>query len=240
MTLEARNITLAGRLADVSISLRKGEITAICGPNGAGKSSLLQVLVGLLVPGGGQVILDDTELAASRLRARKLGYLPQAPEIAWDVTVRSIVELGRVPHRDTARGPVDAAIRALDLEAFEKRRAQTLSGGEQARVLLARVLAGEPDWILADEPLAALDLAHQNALVSHLRAAAKSGQGVVVVLHDLAVAMNHTDRVLVLDEGRLAADGPPQAALSSERIRRIWGVETRWLGDPGGMALATG
>ena len=240
MTLEARNITLAGRLADVSISLRKGEITAICGPNGAGKSSLLQVLAGLLVPGGGQVILDDTELAASRLRARKIGYLPQAPEIAWDVTVRSIVELGRVPHRDTARGPVDAAIRALDLEAFENRRAQTLSGGEQARVLLARVLAGEPDWILADEPLAALDLAHQNALVSHLRAAAKSGQGVVVVLHDLAVAMNHADRVLVLDEGRLVADGPPDAALSSERIRRIWGVETRWLGDPGGMALATG
>ena len=240
MTLEALNITLAGRLADVSISLRKGEITAICGPNGAGKSSLLQVLAGLLVPGGGQVILDDTELAASRLRARKIGYLPQAPEIAWDVTVRSIVELGRVPHRDTARGPVDAAIRALDLEAFENRRAQTLSGGEQARVLLARVLAGEPDWILADEPLAALDLAHQNALVSHLRAAAKSGQGVVVVLHDLAVAMNHADRVLVLDEGRLAADGPPEAALSSERIRRIWGVETRWLGDPGGMALATG
>ena len=240
MTLKARNITLAGRLADVSISLRKGEITAICGPNGAGKSSLLQVLAGLLVPGGGQVILDDTELAASRLRARKIGYLPQAPEIAWDVTVRSIVELGRVPHRDTARGPVDAAIRALDLEAFENRRAQTLSGGEQARVLLARVLAGEPDWILADEPLAALDLAHQNALVSHLRAAAKSGQGVVVVLHDLAVAMNHADRVLVLDEGRLVADGPPDAALSSERIRRTWGVETRWLGEAGGMALATG
>lgn len=240
MTLEARNITLAGRLADVSISLRKGEITAICGPNGAGKSSLLQVLAGLLVPGGGQVILDDTELAASRLRARKIGYLPQAPEIAWDVTVRSIVELGRVPHRDTARGPVDAAIGALDLGAFENRRAQTLSGGEQARVLLARVLAGEPDWILADEPLAALDLAHQNALVSHLRAAAKSGQGVVVVLHDLAVAMNHADRVLVLDEGRLAADGPPEAALSSERIRTTWGVETRWLGEPGGMALATG
>ncbi|MBX7526619.1 ABC transporter ATP-binding protein [Qipengyuania vesicularis] len=239
MTLEARNLVLTERLAGISCSLQAGQITAICGPNGAGKSSLLQALAGLLEIDAGEVRLDGAALPSSPERARCVGYLPQSPEIAWDVSVRSIVELGRIPWRDAAVEPVEAALDALDLKGFEHRRAQTLSGGEQARVLLARVLAGEPGWILADEPLAALDLAHQAALVGHLRKAAQAGRGVVVVLHDLAVAMNHADRVLVLNEGRLAADGAPEEALSSALIGKVWGVETRWLGDAGRKALAT-
>lgn len=240
--LVAHELVLAGRLAGVSLALEPGTITAICGPNGAGKSSLLQMLAGLLTPDAGQVRLDDVSLAAMppRLRAQALGYLPQTPEIAWDVPVRRLLELGRMPHGDTRARPVDAALAALDLTALADRRAQSLSGGETARVLLARVLAGEPRWILADEPLAALDLSHQLALLRHLRAAAVAGAGVLLVLHDLALAMNHADRVVVLDRGRVAAEGTPAIALSAETIARVWGVSARWLGEPGQRALATG
>ena len=238
MTLAAQTLSLAGRLHDVSCAMEKGAITAICGPNGAGKSSLLQVLAGLLEADAGEVTLDSENLASRDGRAKRLGYLPQAPEIAWDVTVRSVVELGRIPHRDAAKAPVEAAIKAMDLAGYENRRAQALSGGEQARVLLARVLAGEPEWILADEPLAALDIGHQQALIGHLKREARAGRGVVLVLHDLAMAMNHADRVLVLDEGRLVADAGPAEALSSEGIAQVWGVETRWLGEEGARALA--
>ena len=239
MTLAAKNVSLGERLHNITCTLRPGEITAICGPNGAGKSSLLQALAGLLPLDSGAVTLDGELLAGHVQRAKRIGYLPQAPEIAWDVTVRSLVELGRIPHRDAADAPVDAALAALDLNAFEQRRAQTLSGGEQARVLLARVLAGEPEWILADEPLAALDLSHQHALIGHLRASAGEGRGVLVVLHDLAMARNHADRVLILDQGKLVADAAPSEALSVECIREVWGVETQWLGEEGKRALAS-
>lgn len=237
--LAAHDITLAGRLAGVSATLEPGRITAICGPNGAGKSSLLECLAGLLAPASGTVMLDDQPLAAlpSRARAQAIGYLPQTGEVAWDVAVRSLVALGRLPHRDARAEPVAAALAALDLSGLADRPVSRLSGGERARALLARVMAGEPRWILADEPLAALDLAHQLSLLGHLRAEAGKGTGVVLVLHDLALAMNHADRVLVLDRGGLAADGPPEQALSAEMIARVWGVPARWLGEPGARAL---
>ena len=127
--------------------------------------------------------------------------------------------------------PIDAALAALDLDHLAARSVSQLSGGERARALLARVLAGEPEWILADEPLAALDLAHQMQLLTRLRAIADKGTGVVLVLHDLALAMNHADRVIVLDAGRIAADGVPQEALYAENIQRVWGVRAQWVGE---------
>lgn len=238
-TLEAREIVLTNRLAGVSATLHPGEITVICGPNGAGKSSLLQCLAGLLTSGRGRVTLGSADLAAlhPRERAKAIGYLPQESEVAWDVAVRMLVALGRLPHRDRGEAQIAAALASLDLLPLADRPVSTLSGGEKARVLLARVLAGEPEWILADEPLAALDLAHQLALLVHLRGAANSGAGVVLVLHDLALAMNHADRVLVLDSGRLAADGAPEEALSAANISRVWGVSARWLGEKSARAL---
>ncbi|MCH2486629.1 MAG: ABC transporter ATP-binding protein [Erythrobacter sp.] len=240
MILSAHGLTLGERLADVTLALEPGTVTAICGPNGAGKSSLLQALAGLLVPNSGEVRLDDAPLSGltARKRAQRIGYLPQTPEIAWDVPVRSLVELGRMPHGDRRGEPVDAALTALDLEDFAHRRAQTLSGGEAVRVLLARVLAGEPDWILTDEPLAALDLAHQRVLVRHLVAQAREGRGVALVLHDLAMAMNHADRVILMDRGRVVADGAPGEALSDANIARIFGVEGEWIGGPGRRAFS--
>lgn len=246
MRLEADGLTLAGRLAEVSAALRSGEVTAICGPNGAGKSSLIQSLAGLLPLDRGRVAFDGMPLDLMRgeARAQAIGYLPQTPEVAWDVSVEVLVGLGRLPWPNApaaeARAAIDAAIASMDLEAFRHRPVTSLSGGERARALMARVLATDPAWILADEPLAALDLSHAAALVRRLKAEALGGRGVVLVLHDLAMAMNHADRVLVLDSGRLVADGPPARALSVEVIAEVWDMPARWLGEPGARALSLG
>lgn len=244
--LAAQNLSLdrgGVRVVDgLSAALKPGAITAIVGPNGAGKSSLLLGLAGLLDPADGAVLLDDRSLGdmPPRERAQAIGYLPQAPEIAWDVAVENLVALGRLPWRDRGADAVEAALTALALQDLRTRPASRLSGGERARVLLARVLAGEPRWILADEPLAALDLAHQLRLIAHFQSCAQAGQGVVVVLHDLALAMNHADRVLVLDRGQLVADGPAADALAPAMIAQAWGIDARWLGEPGARALVAG
>ena len=242
MTVRARNLTLAGRLADVSLDLRAGEVTAICGPNGAGKSSLLAALAGLLALDAGSVSLDRDELGRLPLaeRARRIGYLPQQGEVAWDVTVATLVALGRLPWKSGAsedREAIDAAIETMDLGGLRSRAVNRLSGGERARALLARVLAGTPRWVLADEPLANLDLAHQQALLARFRALAGEGLGVVLVLHDLAQAINHADRVVVLDGGQIVADGAAEATLTLAIIARVWKTKTRWLGVPGQRAL---
>lgn len=245
MTLAADHLGLVRGgsqvLRDVTARFEPGAITAIVGPNGAGKSSLLLAMAGLLEPETGRVTLDDRDLGqlTARARARAIGYLPQDARIAWDVSVENLVALGRMPHRDRGLAAIEKALTALDLDHLRHRAASQLSGGERARVLLARVLAGEPRWILADEPLAALDLAHRDRLIHDLGQRAQDGLGVVIVLHDLAIAMNHADRVLVLDEGRLVAEGTPQDALNADVIGRVWGVGARWTGEPGERALVT-
>ncbi len=253
MSLAANGLVLAGRLAGVTVTLEPGAVTAIVGPNGAGKSTLLGCLAGLIVPAAGSVLLGGARLAAlpPRDRARRIGFLPQTPEIAWDVTVETLVGLGRLPwqggplHRPRAtreddEAAVAAALAAMDLGALRQRPVLRLSGGERARALAARVLAGRPCWVLADEPLANLDLAHAAALVGRLKNHARGGIGVVLVLHDLATAMNHADRVVVLQNGAIAADGPPAEALTAGLIRSVWEVPARWLGEAGKRALALG
>jgi iron complex transport system ATP-binding protein len=240
--LTASDLSLPGRLARVSLELRPGEVTAICGPNGAGKSSLLACLAGLEP---GTVALDGAVLVGMppRQRAQAIGYLPQSAELAWDLSVETLAGLGRLPWSAGAAedgAAVEAALAAMELQALRQRPVSQLSGGEKARALLARVLAGTPRWLLADEPLANLDLAHQLALLAHFRALAGQGLGVVLVLHDLAHAINHADRVIVLQNGRVAADGAPEAALAEPVLAAVWGVEARWLGEPGQRALAAG
>ncbi|WP_296676366.1 ABC transporter ATP-binding protein [Novosphingobium sp.] len=245
MTLRAHDLTLAGRLAGVSLTLAPGQVTAICGPNGAGKSSLLTCLAGLVPPTGGDVSLDDGALAAipASDRARAIGYLPQQAHVAWDLSVETLVALGRLPwNRDRSEdaSAITAAIAALDLADLRRRPVGQLSGGERARALLARVLAGQPRWLLADEPLANFDLMHQQALLAQFRNLAGQGMGVVLVLHDLAQAMNHADRVVVMHGGKIAADGHPETVLDTAIIARVWQTGARWLGDPGQRALALG
>jgi len=245
MILACENLSIqrAGKrvLENVSCGFLPGDITAICGPNGAGKSTLLSALGNLIAPETGEVRLSDKPLPEIHplTRARNIGYLPQSGEIGWDVSVANLVALGRLPHRDAGIAEIRQASGACGLDALQSRPVSTLSGGEKARALLARVLAGTPQWILADEPLAALDIAHQLSLLEVLKGEAESGCGVVLVLHDLGLAMNHADRVLVLRDGKLIADGAPEEALSPENIAKGWGVNARWLGEPGQRALIT-
>ena len=241
--LRADHLTLRGRLTDVTTIFHPGEIAAICGPNGAGKSSLLACLAGLLAPDSGAVSVDQAPLSslAPQHRAQAIGFLPQSPEVAWEVSVETLVALGRLPWRSGAeadRAAIEAALVTMELTELRHRPVSRLSGGERARALMARVLAGQSRWILADEPLANLDLAHQQALLRVLRQQAQAGVGVVLVLHGLAQAMNHADRVLVLHQGKMVADGAPEVVLDPASIRRIWGVEARWLGEAGAQALA--
>lgn len=237
--LHMAGLTVAGRLADIELRLNPGQVTAICGPNGAGKSTLLQCLAGLQ---GSGVMLDNqliTELSP-QIRARAIGYLPQEGVVNWDISVATLIGLGRLPWRG-AQGEdgdaIEAAIEALDLAELRSRPVGQLSGGERARALLARVLAGTPQWLLADEPLANLDLAHQQTLLSQFRRLASQGIGVALVLHDLSQAMNFADRVVVLSEGRLIAAGPPEQVLTAAMIGKVWNVRARWLGEPGQRAL---
>ena len=229
-------VTLGGQtvLSDVSARFRPGEVTAIVGPNGAGKSTLLACLAGLHKPDSGQVSLDGNPIQAlaHRDRARRVGFLPQTPEVAWAVDVETLVGLGRIPYSG-ARGlseadqaAVQAALVRTRMTDLAHRDVTTLSGGERARALLARVLAGEPSWLLADEPLAGLDPGHQLDAVDLMRGfAAERGQGVVMTLHDLSIALRLADRVLVLQGGGVIADAAPLEALTPAVLAKAYGVE---------------
>ncbi len=247
LAAETATVRLGGRavVCGVDLILRPGEVTAIVGPNGAGKSTLLECLAGLRRPDVGQVRLDGRTLTETpgQVRARRIGYLPQTPEIAWRLDVHTFVRLGRTAHRGVfGETPGDAAAvnRALENTAmtpFARRDITTLSGGERARALIARALAGEPAWLLADEPLTGLDLAHQLDAADLFRRVALAGIGVVVSLHDLAFARRIADRVLLMADGRVLSDGPPATALAPAMLVRAYGVEARWVEGVGGALL---
>lgn len=245
--LEARSITLNfGKrrvLGPVSATFTPGRVTAVLGPNGAGKSTLLSCLSGLHTPDEGQVLIGGRPRSAFGMRdlARQIGLLPQGADVLWDVNVATLVALGRYPHRarwgetDADRKAVARAMAATDVTQFAARAINALSGGERARVLLARVLAGEPQWLLADEPLANLDPAHQLDTLECLRDVARGGAGVIVVLHDLNHAMRVADEVLLLCDGRNVAQGAPADVLTPERIAATYGVSSHIGTTPEGL-----
>jgi iron complex transport system ATP-binding protein len=215
---------------DASLTFQRGRVTAILGPNGAGKTSLIRALAGL-VPHGGTIALDGVTLASLSLaeRARRIGYLPQNGTPAWNVTVRELVSLGRLPHRSrfVAEGAQDAAaisaaLSATDTTHLAERTVNTLSGGERARAKMARVLAGEPDWIFADEPLANLDPPHQRDLLRLFRQAAEAGTGVIVVLHQLNAAARVADDLVVMKQGMVIAQGTCSAVLTPETLNQAF------------------
>ena len=229
LSLDAVTLDLGRRrvLDAVSASLAPGRVTVILGPNGAGKTSLLRVAAGLVTPSAGSVAIDGREIGMMRrdARARIIGYLPQAGDVAWNMIARDVVALGRLAHRDAGgSAAITAAMAATDTAVLAGRRVGDLSGGERARVLLARVLAGEPQWLLADEPLASLDPAHQLDLLDRLRTIARGGAGVAVVLHDLAQAARVADYAILMADGRIVAAGPAPDVLTPDGLGALFGV----------------
>lgn len=248
LSAEGLRLTLGGRaiLNGIDATLARGQVTAVLGPNGAGKSTLLNCLAGLRKPDAGTVRLDGGAVAAipPKIRARRIGFLPQTPEIAWALEARVLIGLGRTPYAGVGgltaedEAAIDRAVAAADVAPLLGRMVNTLSGGERGRVLIARALAGEPEWLLADEPLAGLDPGHQmDACDLFRRMAHEEGRGVVLTLHDLPMAFRVADRVLMLADGALVADGPPTEALSMEVMRRAYGVEARQLAGTAGPIL---
>ena len=240
------SVTRGGRAVvdAVSFDAAGGAVIGIVGPNGAGKSTLVQALLGL-VPSQGDILLDGKALAQwSRAEiARRVAYLPQGQSLHWPLSVERLVELGRLPHlaplsRVSAadRAAVARAMATADVTGLAGRTATELSGGERARVLLARALAVEAPALIVDEPLASLDPAHQIAVMEILQAEAARGVLVIAVLHDLGLAARYCARVLVMDRGRLVADGAPDAVLTPDRLRETYGIRA-WFGAAGRVPI---
>lgn len=244
LIIDCLSVTLSGRrvLDQVGALLRPGRVTAILGPNGAGKSTLIKTAAALIVPAPGMVRLGDRNIAAldPRERARLIGYLPQNASVHWNVAASEVVALGRMPHRSPFAAPaqhdleaVTQAMAATDTTHLADRPVNQLSGGERARVLLARVLAGEPDWLLADEPLAGLDPRHQLDILDRLQEVARQGRGVAIVLHDLLHAGRVADDVLLLKEGRVLAFGEARAVMTPDNLRAAFEIEVSVAQDAG-------
>ncbi|BCW90689.1 Fe(3+) dicitrate transport ATP-binding protein FecE [Alphaproteobacteria bacterium SO-S41] len=237
MSLAAENLRVMRGprpvLDGVSLALTPGALTAILGPNGAGKTTLVRALAGVLTPQSGRVTLDGTALAAIApdARAGRIAYLPQGRDAAWNMRAADVVALGRFhaqrllrPLSDDDRRAIARAMVEADVVGLAERGVKTLSGGEFARVLLARALAVEAPVMLADEPVAGLDPAHQLRVMAALQARAREGVAAAIVMHDLTLAAQFCDRIVLLADGRIAADGTPDAVLTEEILFGVYGV----------------
>jgi iron complex transport system ATP-binding protein len=232
VSLDAKSVTvrLAARtiLDAASCRAERGRITAIIGPNGAGKSTLLRAMAGLLPLERGAVEIDGRALSSFDRRdlARQIAYLPQDRTVHWPLAARAIVGLGRLPHRggSASDSAIDGAMRAMDVLALADRPISQLSGGEQARVLVARALAQESGILIADEPTAGLDPAHALELFAIFTRLAAEGRAVVIALHDLTLAARFCHHVVLLVAGRVAASGPTAEVLTPELLSAAFGV----------------
>ncbi|GAA0386413.1 heme ABC transporter ATP-binding protein [Micromonospora gifhornensis] len=226
-------------LSDVSLTVRAGELLALVGPNGAGKSTLLAAICGDLAPAAGTIEFAGRPLTrwAPVELARLRAMLPQRATMSFPFTVAEVVAMGRAPWAGTRLAAEDddavaEALRLTGMQTFAGRVFSALSGGEQARVALARVLAQRTPMLLLDEPTAALDLHHQELVLRLARDRAQQGGSVVIVLHDLGLAAAYADRIALLAGGRLVADGPPDAVLTADRLSEVYQHEVEVLPHP--------
>ncbi len=216
-------------LDSVDLTAHAGEVVALVGPNGAGKSTLLAALAADLAPASGEVRIDGRPAAAwsAPELALRRSVLPQSAVLSFPFPVEDVVRMGRAPWAGTEREDEDdaavaAAMAATEVTRFAARPFSALSGGEKARVALARVLAQRAPLMLLDEPTAALDLRHQELVLRICRERAAAGDAVVVVLHDLGLAAAYADRAAVLHDGRIAELGPPKAVFSGELLGEVY------------------
>jgi iron complex transport system ATP-binding protein len=223
-----------GILNGIGISVAGGEIVGLIGPNGAGKTTLLRALALLASLDDGSVTLDDARLDSlgAPERARRIAYVEQSGTAAWPVSVAALVGLGRLPHgrglhrQSTAdEEAVLAALRATGCDALADRSIDTLSSGERSRVLLARALAGKPQILLLDEPVAALDPAQQLAVMELLQRLAGDGMGIIAVLHDLSLASRFCHRLVLMRQGQVLAEGTPETVLHDEHLARAFAIQ---------------
>ena len=237
LSVDTLTVRLDGHtiLADVGFDLSGGAWVGLLGPNGSGKTTLLRAL-GAHLPFEGTITLDGRPLQqwTATERAQRLAYVQQTPSLTFDFTVEDLVLLGRAPHRGWVqryqaddRERVQDALRRVDLEGFADRSVLSLSGGERQRVFLAQALVQEADLLLLDEPTAHLDVQYQFSVLQEVQALVAAGRTVITVFHDLERAARYAERLLILDEGRLVADGAPRAVLTPGCIADVFGMEAR-------------
>lgn len=236
LRLSQVNVAIGRRpvIHDAALHVRGGEFLTIVGPNGAGKTTLLRAIAGL-IPSRGEITIGGDLLSRLGIaeRARRVAYLPQGQMFHWPLSVRDVVGLGRLPRGAGAtlsaadRTAVAKAMELTGTTEYARRPVTTLSGGERARVAIARVLATEAPLILADEPTVALDPRYQLVVLDILRRHADAGGAVIAVLHDLGLAARRANRVAVIDGGRIVADGPPRDVLTKKRLSDTFGVNAQ-------------
>ncbi|PTW60621.1 iron complex transport system ATP-binding protein [Breoghania corrubedonensis] len=248
LNLSGLSVSLGGAevVKDLALEIAAGEFVGLIGPNGAGKSTLLRAVLGS-IRCEGEISMDGRRAADLSVgeRARRIAYLPQDREIAWPVAVERVVALGRMPHRRPGPGDLTVADRtvvrqameAADVAHLEKRRATDLSGGERARVLIARALAQCAPLLMADEPTAGLDPAHQIACMRVFADLAANGSSVLACLHDLGLAARWCTRIILMARGRIVADGAPRDVLTADRLAEVYGIRAHFGEAEGGMVI---
>ena len=250
--LQINNISLdlSGRsiLKDITANLNQSEMVGLIGPNGAGKSSLLKSILGLVEIKNGTIQLDQQDITELDLkdRAKQMAYAAQGAPVHWPLSVEHIIGLGRVPHMnpwqklsEADQEIIDQVMIDTDCKHLKKRSVMTLSGGERARVLLARALATRAPYIFADEPVASLDPAHQLEMMEILRKQTHDNCGVLVVLHDLNLAQRYCDRIILLHNGTLIGQDLPEKILTDQNLADVFSVTASRWSENGNRYLVT-
>ena len=222
-------------LDDISFDVDTGEVLALLGPNGSGKSTLIKTICNIMEPRSGQILIDETPIEDIDItdRAKIVSYVPQSTAAATYTTVMDTVLLGRKPYVTWSYRQKDIdyaldAMKAMRIIGYSSRDVSDLSGGQRQRVFLARSLAQCPSFFIFDEPTSALDLKHQmNTMIKMREVVHDKGAGMVIALHDINLAMNYSDKVLMLKNGKIFAYGTPDETITEENIRAVYGVESR-------------
>jgi len=224
--MSIESLAVEQRLFDASLELHEGEVLGLIGPNGAGKSTLLNAITGLL-PRSGRISLGGQDLALidSLQRARQIALQPQFIESVWALSVHDIVSMGRLPWGDSDQSIIRAVMQQANIDAFADRHVDELSGGERARVWLARVLANQPVVLLVDEPVANLDIHYQQEVMQILLDYARAGHAVVIAIHDLSLAARYCDRLCLMDNGRIVKTDTIEAVLNNDTLSSVFKVE---------------
>lgn len=248
MILSTNSLTLSYNghavVQDLDLEIPPRSIIGLVGPNGAGKTTVLRALAGLIEPVSGEALIQGKNACSldKRHRARLIGWVPQQELAAWPLTVSEVVRLGRAPHRgwlmpytEMDRKIVECALARADLSTLKHRPVDKLSGGELQRVLIARVLAQEPEVLLLDEPTANLDVHHQVQVLDLVRElVSERGLSVVMAIHDLGLAARYCDQLVLMHRGRSVRVGPPDEVLTPENLREVFGVQAQLYRDPWG------